>query len=230
MLIVHTPKVQAASSTLHSRDALNAGLEAMNAGKISEAAEFFLSAKTQAPGFGLAHLEWAIATHELEPGSNAVLSALRRAQALLKNNPRVQYYLGATLERQEAWDAAATAYTQALELRPGFRDAAFRRAVCLQSAESYEAAISVFQGVIAEAPAHLGAYAALATLYEKLGRLNDAELALLRVAELQPRAAYPRYQLALFYARAGNQRKARKMRERAQFLDPRPERKMRRLR
>lgn len=215
---------------LDSRDAFEAGQRALATGNARVAVSHFLNAKTKAPGWGLAHLYWAMAMHEHDPADAGMLPVLERAEDLLGTNPRVHYYLGATLERQERWRSSASAYARAMVLRPGFRDAEFRRAGCLQRAGADDEAIAAFRLLLLRVPGHLAAYASLARLFERNFRLVEAERALLRVAGLQPASAYPRYQLALFYQRIGESAKARRMQRSAEALDPRPKRKMRPLR
>jgi tetratricopeptide (TPR) repeat protein len=93
-----------------------------------------------------------------------------------------------------------------------------------------EAAIAAFETVVVRDERHLGALAALADLYEKVGRAADAEKALLRIVRLQPDNAYHQYNLAQFYSRIGEDKKARVAFQRAEAIDPRPKRKMRQLR
>ncbi|MBI3516464.1 MAG: tetratricopeptide repeat protein [Proteobacteria bacterium] len=91
------------------------------------------------------------------------LPVIERLAALLPDSGRIHGYHGFTLERLERADDALAAYGRALALDPGYLDARYNRA-CLLARRNDPAAEAAFAELIARAPDHPGAAAALATL------------------------------------------------------------------
>jgi tetratricopeptide (TPR) repeat protein len=177
----------------------------------------------------MAHLYWAIAETTLSPDSDAGLAAFERALALAPDNPRINYSFGLALERRKRWAEAAVAFARALALRPGIKEGCFHLGLALESSGQPEAALAAFEQALDRDPDHVGALAAAAALYERAERFADAEAALRRIARLQPEVAYHRYRLARFYERIGEADKARRALDRADGVEPLPERRMRPL-
>lgn len=225
LLLASVPAPAAPSA----RRYFNRGIKAFKAGDHSKARAQFAEARELAPEWAMPHLYWAISEITLEPDSDAGLAALQRALDLAPDNPRINYFMGITLERRQRWSEAASAFERALELRPGIRDACFHLGLALESTTRPEAAIEAYRRALDEDPNHIGALAALASLYERFERLAEAEAALRRIARLQPEVAYHRYRLAQFYERIGEADKARRARHRAEDIEPQTDRKMRPL-
>ncbi len=213
-----------------ARQAFKVGQAAMAQSNFVAAKTAFDSARKLAPQWAMAHLHWAMAESNIAPENPRVLESLKSATALAPTNPRVLYYLAQALALHSNWAAAAAAYRKVLKRRPDFRDTLFRLATVLKQAKKTDEALESFSTLLNAQPEHLGALVAIAELYEVKGDFKAAESALVTVAQKQPKGAYPRYQLAQFYTRTGQVRKAKTAQKRAEALDPRPKRSMRRLR
>ncbi|MCK5688986.1 tetratricopeptide repeat protein [Myxococcota bacterium] len=212
-----------------ARSAFKEGLSYLEKGDLSLAKERFHDAALLAPDWALAHLNLGIAAHSLAPGSEEASKSFTLATKLAPKNPRAHYYLALTLEATGQEDAAAREFKTTLKLREHFRDAQFRLAALMAQKGDALAATQGYESVLKEKPEHTGALTALAALYEANERKDDAEKALLTITHYQPGVAYHHYQLARFYDRVGDKTKARKAYKRAEKIDPRPKRQMRRL-
>jgi predicted O-linked N-acetylglucosamine transferase (SPINDLY family) len=99
-------------------------------------------------------------------GAGDVVGALpliEQLAGLLPDNGRIQAFLAFTLERLERSDEALVAYDRAVALDPGYVDALHNRA-CLLARRQDPAAEAGFLAVLAAAPDHADARAALAAL------------------------------------------------------------------
>jgi tetratricopeptide (TPR) repeat protein len=206
------------------------GMEALRDSRVEIARSEFARAARLAPEWGLAFLQWGVVEQSIDAQSSVARECLERAVALAPDNPRAHYHLGTLYERLGRNQEAAQEFGAALELRPRMRDAQFRLAASLHALGDIEGAISAYHKVLMRERHHTGALTALADLYEHTNELAAAERALVSIVQAQPGVAYHHYRLAQFYERIGERRKARRAYTRADELDPRPQRKMRRLR
>ncbi len=224
----------AAASDAHKGTAARAefakGMQALTAGRIDVARRAFSESVALAPEWGLAYLQWGIVEQSVDPKAEIARQCLQTAVKLAPRNPRAHYHLGVLYEGLGIPLDAVRQYKAALTLRPRMRDAQFRLATALAAIGEQDAAILVFQDVLDQNPGHTGALTALAALFEKANQIDDAEHALMAIAQAQPRVAYHHYRLGQFYERIGKRTAARQAFARAESLDPRPTRKMRRLR
>jgi predicted Zn-dependent protease len=208
---------------------LQAGIALANENQFKEARALFAEARVMAPQWAMPHLYWGIAETTLVPESTAAVAALTQAFALAPRNPRVNYYLGIVNRNLGRWPEAVTAFATARDLKPNLLDVSFQLGMALWRAGRENEAITALALAVAEDPAHGGALAALAELYEKHGQVTSAEGALQSIARLQPEVAYPWFRLAQFYERHGQPAKARQARGRGEAAQPKPTRKMRDL-
>ncbi len=233
-LILTFGVVAAAGSNVHTGTAARAeftrGMQALTAGRIDVARQAFSEAVALAPEWGLAYLQWGIVEQSVDPKATIARECLQTAVELAPGNPRAHYHLGVLYEGLDVPLDAMREYRAALQLRPRMRDVQFRLATVLSEIGEQDAAILTFRDVLDQQPGHTGALTALAELFEKTNRIEDAEQALVAITRTQPRVAYHHYRLGQFYERVGKQSAARQAFARADWLDPRPTRKMRRLR
>jgi tetratricopeptide (TPR) repeat protein len=206
------------------------GMAALRDGRIDVARQAFSETVALAPAWGLAYLQWGIVELSVDADAGVARECLETAVELSPQNARAHFHLGELYEKVGQSEAAIREYRTALALRSSMREAAFKLAAALAATGARLEAISVYESIVAKEPEHTGALAALAELYEQTERLEEAEKALVAITMNQPGVAYNHYRLGQFYERIGKERKARKAFSRANSLDPRPQRKMRRLR
>ncbi len=210
-------------------EALASGRAALTAGDVNTAVTVFEQVVAQAPAWELGHLQLGVALRL--QGNGGVEQArvhLSRAVQLAPNNARAQHELGLVCEDLGDTPAAIAAFGRALELRPDLVDARFRLATLVRASDETRA-VQLYGEVLAAEPQHLGALTALAQIYEFRGELVQAESALHTIVQVQSANAYPLYELARFYERQGEGRKARDAYARAARVDPKPPRRMRAL-
>ncbi|MBI5512089.1 MAG: tetratricopeptide repeat protein [Deltaproteobacteria bacterium] len=231
MLLLAPPwTVDAQSIAAEARAAFQRGVSALANSRIDVAREAFARAAALAPEWGLAFLEWGAVEASIDPKSALALECLHQAAELAPGNPRVHYQLGLLYEQQEKYADAVRELKAAIALRPTMVDARFHLARLLILTGARDEAATALEAVIAADAGHTGALAALAELYEGAGKIDAAETALLSIAKIQPQIAFNHVRLGQFYERQGDQRKAQAAFAKAEALDPRPKRNMRKLR
>lgn len=213
-----------------ARKRFASGLLALKAGRIGEARNLLSKTVALAPEWDLAYIQLALAEQAADPGSAKAGELLQRAVELNPKSPRAHMLLGQFLARSGKDEAAMRHLDAALGLRASLLEARFSLGVVLGRQGKEAAAIEAFRTVLRQSPRHTGALAALADLHERAERFDEAEEALIALTRLQPAIAYHQYRLAQFYQRIGEDKKALAAFARADDLDPRPKRRMRRLR
>lgn len=123
-----------------------------------------------------------------------------------------------------AWLAA-----RAVSTRPPLRRAALAAAVIAASVAAglvvtrnvdFRSDIVLVEADLRRSPDNLATLVRLGGLYERAGRLAEAQRALARATELAPDLAQAWYELALYHERYGNKATARDLYERALTRDP----------
>ena len=127
------------------------------------------------------------------------------------------YLLGAALLRQDLFKEAQAALQNSLNLKAD-PDTEYLLGVSLEKGGNRAAAIETYRRVIGSRVDHAAAHAALGTLYREAGSYAEARAELERAVELDPNDLRANYQLALVYAKLGEQEAARKMFARADDL------------
>lgn len=124
----------------------------------------------------------------------------------------VQY--GLVLEEAGDLDAAIAAYQAALRRHSALPEARYRLGMLLSRRRRYKAATRHLEHAVAMRPLMVQARAKLAHLYEKVGRIADAESGLVELLtrSRNPRLAFSR--LIRFYRRQGMAKRERTARQR----------------
>lgn len=217
-----------ASEAEQARLAFSDGLIALESGDFLRAEARFLEASRLVPDWALAYLQLGIARLGQDPEDQRGLANLEQAVALDGDNARAHFQLGLTYEHLGRLDDAVRELRSAVSKRPNLTDARLALASMLATSGSDTQAVEAYTEILSQDPGHVGALAAIAVCYERLGQVELAETALLTIARLYPAVPYHRYRLAEFYERIGAHDKADKVYSELEVIDPR-QRKMRRL-
>jgi tetratricopeptide (TPR) repeat protein len=201
----------------------------MEDGRFHQATQSFQRATTLRPRWGLAHLQLGQALQSAVPDSPEALEALQKAVALSPRNPRAHLELGRLRKNTGDCTLALPDFKRALQLRPSLEEAHFETGLCLELQGDPQAAIRVFQALTRRNPNHLSAWATLVRLYETTQNYPLAEQAFLTLIRIKPDLAFYRYQLAQYYKRRNQPKKAEKALDEANALAPLARRKMRKL-
>ena len=221
-------------ASANPRTLYNDGVRAMQSGQNPQAIELFTQATQITPDWSLPWLELGISLLALEGDAadrtTQAITALQKATELNAENPRGYYYLGVAYRRQNNFEQAAAALKQCTTLRPRWLDALMAYGESLDHLGDAPTAITVYTQVRTLEPAQLGALRRLADLYESQKDTAQAEACWLELVRANPGVAYFHYQLGEFYQRMEMKKKAKAAFEDAAALDPRPNKKMRKLR
>jgi len=147
------------------------------------------------------------------------LESFRRASSLEPRDAEAHSRSGMILEYMGDLDGAAAEFRAAYDLEPSSARYATRHAKALRMSGDYQGAERVIEETLALAPESGDLHYALAQIRLRQQRPADAELALRRAIELDPRNAAARKDLAGQLARAGNEAAARDELEIADRLD-----------
>ncbi|HYG69679.1 MAG TPA: tetratricopeptide repeat protein [Anaeromyxobacteraceae bacterium] len=200
-------------------------IAARGAGDAGRARERLEAAIAADPGWDLPRLELAELLLEgaVDPApAEALLAAPAR-----EDNPRLWRVRGAA--RELAGDAAAAAdhYRAALALRDDV-ELRLHRALLLDGLGRLDEAAAELERVRVERPDDLAPLARLADVYERTGRLAEAEQLLVGDANAAPPRPEAWLRLARFYGRIGQAAKAADAEKRARDGDA-PRRRLRSL-
>ena len=142
--------------------------------------------------------DFAISMGHIDAG----LAAARRGVALDPLNPRSYYLLGQGLYAARRYDAAVSAFAQAISLDPEYRELYGIRGLAYYGLGNLQSARSSCE----TKADHWVSQWCLAIVYNKLGRRTDAEAVLARYRAAEGDAAA--YQYATIYAQWGDPGKA----------------------
>ncbi len=139
--------------------------------------------------------------HELDRNSEAV-AALRRAVAQRPGFAEAWRNLGSVLEAAlHQQDAALECLDQACQVRPDFTEAHFSRGVLLAAMGRKVDALQAYQRVFELAPAHVGAFNNLGTIYLEEWLLDEARACFERVLAVDAGQAEALYNLGNVHLR-----------------------------
>jgi tetratricopeptide (TPR) repeat protein len=181
------------------------------------------------PGYGLAHLEHALAGQYLGEAAEDIRPRFARALALLRENPRAFYEYAAFEEAQGDRLKAIGNYRHALSLRPEHRDARVGLARCLLAEGDAAGALLEYRRITKAEPRDVAAWIGLATTAEEARELDEAEKALRAVVKLAPDVVPHRRRLIAFYERTDQPKKAKREAKKLARVDPQKKRRLRTL-
>ena len=159
-------------------------------------------------------LGWAGKYEEAEP-------PLRRAAAVLTEEPEIHFNLGVLLQRTDRLDEAEEELRRALELAPGFAEAWFNFGVVLGRRGRTDEAVAALERALELRPDYPEARYNLGVLLSEGGRLEDAVAALEAALREQPDAPETHARLGVAYRRQGRMERAEEELRRSLELDPR---------
>lgn len=157
-----------------------------------------------------------------EPRVSIGLASLKEAVELNPGEPVYQNTLGLVYLNIKNLPEATEAFRKALELNPSYADAHHNLGVALAEAGQWEEAIKAYQKALAIPTfAHLESlYSNMGWAYYNLGRLADAERALLQAIRLNPALEAAHYHLGLVLLKADRREEAKAAFTRARELAP----------
>lgn len=178
--------------------AYRAGLAALVAGRLDEAQQSFEAAtkadpRSAAPLLGLAE----VALQRKKPYD--ALARIRQALTVAPNDSAAHASMGRYLAMTGNVKDAEQSLRKAIELDDRSMRPRMDLADVLSSQKRWPEAAALYQAVIGAEPTHAGAHYALGLAYAQLGRADDARTALLKSAELDPKAPLPHVALARWH-------------------------------
>ncbi len=204
---------------------LQSGMELLNISNVEEALAHLSTAVQHAPEWELARLYLAKGMresrkqigHEVEIvlGQTA-LGHLRIAVELGSFNPQTYYLVAQEFDDGGDVGKAIEAYRRSLELRGDNLQARIRLGLLLQSQGSNEEALEHLEAAYSQDRNHIVVNTQLASLYEKLGMIIQAEQCLVQLCKMEKAAPWPFANLAAFYERHGLKGKEEKARAEAE--------------
>jgi len=157
-----------------------------------------------------------------EPRVSVGLASLKEAVSLNPAEPLYQNTLGLVYLNLKNLPQATDAFRKALELNPNYGEALHNMGVAMAEAGQWEEAIKAYQKVVTIATfTHLESlYTNMGWAYYNLGRLGEAERALLQAIRLDPALEAAHYHLGLVLLKAGRREEARAAFRRTRELAP----------
>lgn len=154
--------------------------------------------------------DWATPQNQLKLG-NLFLSAKQVERAIecyersLQLQPSFQthYNLAVTLTAQERWEAAKTAYQNALEINPDHAESYYGLCKVAEQENDLQQALFNCQRAVELSPNSFAACYTLGTLLLKLNRWEDAALAYQQALELNPEFAWSHHNLGYVLLKQG---------------------------
>jgi tetratricopeptide (TPR) repeat protein len=134
-----------------------------------------------------------------------------------RKEARVPYNAGLDMVRRGSYLDAVSQFKRAIELDPGFAEAAYNLGVTFQKLDSHEKAIGQFEDAIELRPENPQYYFALGNSYYHLQRYDRAVRSFEQALSVNPADLKAQFSLALSLEKSGN--KARARREWQRYLD-----------
>lgn len=211
-------------------DLVVAAKDKREAGEHAEAMQLLDEAIDADPGLAVAHLEWAVAAQYLGVEPEDIQNHLDRAITLSPDSARARQVRATYLLERGDHNGATADAERALVLRPELPGTRLLLARIAQQRDKPTAARDHYRVLLERQPQHIAALIGVATTSEKLGELDPAREALLKVAELQPDHIGHRRRLIAFFTRTGDEAAAKAQRKALDQIDPKKVRKLRQLR
>lgn len=157
-----------------------------------------------------------------EPRISIGLASLQEAVSLNSEEPLYQATLGFVHLNLKNLPRAIEAFNKALALKPDYAYASHHLGVALAEAGQWEEALKAYQKTLA-IPTYVhpeSVHNAMGWAYYNLGRLGEAENALLQALRLEPGLQAAHYHLGLVLLKAGRPDEAKGAFRRARELGP----------
>lgn len=161
-------------------------------------------------------------TEPCEPQIPAGLASLREATRADPAEPLYENTLGLVHLGLDDLPRALEAFQKAVDLNPEYADAHHNLGVALAESGRWEEAVKAYQQALA-IPTYVhpeSTYTTLGWAYYSLGRLREAESALLQAIRLEPTLQAAHYHLGLVRLKAGRRDEAKAAFRRARELAP----------
>jgi tetratricopeptide (TPR) repeat protein len=197
-------------------------------GRRAEAKNILKDLSNKNSQWGIVHLEYAINCIYLECPDKEIEEYLSKAEALLKDNPRLYYYRGLFMEHLNK-ETALKFYNKAISLRPSYTDALIRACSLYIEKGDYQSAISYYDSI----PDTMKSSTLVLRMVDLLVEHKDyqrAEKELIALTKLHPDNEMYLTKLRDFYSLTGKNNRAKDVDRRINSLSPRKKRYMRPLR
>jgi len=182
----------------------------------------FANALRNDPMHGLAHLEKAESHLFVDADAAVIRDHLLTAVELLPQNPRAYQRLGEAMAAVGDEDAAIRHWRTALSLRPGLVDARLQLATMLVGTGALDEAREHLEKAVRQEPKNVRARVRLGEVLETASRPGDAARQIEFAAQMVGRSAALYRRAAKLYESAGEDPQARRLRRKADEIDPPP--------
>lgn len=217
---VLTPPKQATRQPVSGTQFFHEGLKFAKNGQHDKAVAAYEKACKADPKLGVAYLEWAGSLLYVSDDHALVARLLKQAVDLLRQNPRARVYYGQALMRLKKDSEAIVQLDKALTLRPSLIEPRIDLGELFERGGKFEKARSQLEKVIVMQPTHVQARVRLGQLFASQNHFLQAAQHIEQAALQTKRSAALYRRAAKFYASAGQSEDARRLRAKADQIDP----------